>query len=545
VGFGALFESLAQAQSDHSATPASGKPRLIALTDIGNEPDDAMSMVRLLTYADEFDIEGLIATTSTHLRTTTHREMIERRVRAYGEVVANLRVHAAGYPDANQLMSRIRSGSAAYGMSGVGKGKDTEASRLIIAAVDRPDARPLWVTIWGGAADLAQALWTVRATRSPAQVDRFVAKLRVYSISDQDDAGPWARAYFPRLFWIASIHSFNAYQLASWLGITRSEPGVDRTQVSQPWLDEHIRNRGPLGALYPRIAFGMEGDTPSFLYLIPNGLGSSEHPDWGSWGGRYGQIADFLGLWTSTVDSVRDMDGKTSSSNQATVSRWRSAFQNDFAARMDWSVHPQFADANHPPLVRLNGIAGQAPVEITACIGEEVRFSATGTSDPDQQALSYRWWQYRESSGNLSPGLQRGPDLQMSAQEGLETTAMAKPWVLPSNATMPNAYPLHVILEVTDAGTPQLTRYRRAVINVLTGGTHAGKPCPAPTISAPRLFTDEAYGSSTSAPGVASTAHVEQARGFTLPMLQQYMLALTNDVLAVVDAQLVRLPPNQ
>ena len=136
---GMFLCSLAAAQPQRPAALVSDKPRLIVLTDIGNEPDDSMSMVRLLTYANEFDIEGLIATTSTHLRTATHREMIERRVRAYAEVVDNLRVHAVGYPDASQLMSRIRSGVAAYGMHGVGKGKQTEASSLIIAAVDRPD----------------------------------------------------------------------------------------------------------------------------------------------------------------------------------------------------------------------------------------------------------------------------------------------------------------------------------------------------------------------------------------------------------------------
>src|ERR1700722_13621851 len=93
VGITALAYPSAQAQSDRSALPVSDKPRLVVLTDIGNEPDDSMSMVRLLTYANEFDIEGLIAVTSVHLRTETHREMIEHRVRAYGEVVSNLRVH--------------------------------------------------------------------------------------------------------------------------------------------------------------------------------------------------------------------------------------------------------------------------------------------------------------------------------------------------------------------------------------------------------------------------------------------------------------------
>jgi len=147
-------------------------------------------------------------------------------VAAYAQTLVNLRHHDPRYPDADQLQRVIRSGSAVYGMTGVGEGEETEASRLIIAAVDRPDPRPLWIAVWGGAADLAQALWSVRATRSPADVDRFASKLRVYSISDQDDAGPWARGYFPTLFWVTSVHGFTRYQLGTWTGISSRQPGA-------------------------------------------------------------------------------------------------------------------------------------------------------------------------------------------------------------------------------------------------------------------------------------------------------------------------------
>src|ERR1043166_2942325 len=215
------FASLAAALACASAMPVVAAPaeqarsRLIVLTDIGNEPDDSESMVRLLLYTNEIDVEGLIASTSRHHPNNPLRNLIDERVAAYGQVLANLRKHDPSYPDVRQLQSRVLSGSPVYGMTGVGEGKDTAPSGLIIAAVDKPDPRPVWVAVWGGAADLAQALWTVRATRSPAEVERFVAKLRVYSISDQDDAGPWARANFPRLFWIASVHALFRYSLAT------------------------------------------------------------------------------------------------------------------------------------------------------------------------------------------------------------------------------------------------------------------------------------------------------------------------------------------
>src|SRR5215468_11389658 len=79
---------------------ASEKPRLLVLTDMGADPDAQQSMVRLLLYANEFEIEGLIATsagtTGKREQHATHAEMIRELVEAYGKVRANLVRHAAG-----------------------------------------------------------------------------------------------------------------------------------------------------------------------------------------------------------------------------------------------------------------------------------------------------------------------------------------------------------------------------------------------------------------------------------------------------------------
>ncbi|MEO6716919.1 MAG: nucleoside hydrolase-like domain-containing protein [Novosphingobium sp.] len=448
------------AQAATNAIAAPNKARLIVLTDIGNEPDDSESMVRLLLYANDIDIEGLVAATSRHLPKNPHPEMIQQRIAAYAQVLPNLRKHDENYPDAEFLRSRLRTGSPVYGMTGVGEGRDTAASRLIIAAVDRPDPRPVWIAAWGGAADLAQALSTVRATRSPAQVDRFVAKLRVYSISDQDDAGPWARAYFPKLFWETGVHGFTRYQLGTWLGISSPLPGADQTPVSKEWLEANIRSKGLLGAVYPVPAYIMEGDTPSFLSLIPNGLSVPERPDWGGWGGRYDKISDALGLWTTTTDMVRGTDGKMYSTPQATVWRWRWAFQNDFAARMAWSLSPDVRQANHAPQVMLNGKDGLAPFEISGCAGKPITLSARGSVDPDGDQLSYRWWWYREASGLFAP------EVTLSEETGETTTVAIGGTAHVDQFTPPTSYRLHVILEASDNGTPKLTRYRRVIITV-------------------------------------------------------------------------------
>ena len=201
---------------------ATEKPRVCVLTDIENEPDDAMSMVRLLTYANQLDVEGLVATTSIHQKNRVAPQRIRRIVAAYGKVRDNLELHEPGFPTGEQLLARVSEGLPVYGLLGVGEGKDSPGSELLIRAVDRDDPRPVWVPVWGGPSVLAQALWKVRATRPPEALAKFVARLRVYAISDQDDTGPWLRREFPGLFYITSpgFNACGAYHHATWSGIS-------------------------------------------------------------------------------------------------------------------------------------------------------------------------------------------------------------------------------------------------------------------------------------------------------------------------------------
>lgn len=446
------------------------KPRILILTDIGNEPDDSESLVRLLLYANEFDIAAIIATTSTWQRDRVRPDLIDQRLDAYAQVWPNLTHHADGYPSPDILRQRRIAGAPLYGMKGVGKGHDTKASAAIIAAVDAGSAeRPLWVLAWSGVTDLAQALWHIRATRSPAEQVRFLSKLRVYSISDQDDAGPWARLNFPSLFWIASIHGWGQYNMAAWTGISgdrrSAEQWPDRDKVQDPWLEANIR-RGPLGALYPLPAFIMEGDTPSLLYMIPNGLSDPERPDWGSWGGRYMAATPSQkpgqGLYADTKD-VFTRDGALYAGNQATIYRWRGTFQNDFAARMAWTLTPDRTKANHAPQAIVNGEAGRAPLRITAKAGETIHLDAVRSHDPDGDAITAHWWQYRDVGG-IPP---QAP-IAIAAPDAMET-AITLPKV-----TAPRD--LHMILELSDHGAPAMVAYRRIIISVLP--VAAAKPAP-------------------------------------------------------------------
>lgn len=447
----------------------SEKLRVVVLTDIENEPDDAMSLVRFLTYSNQWDVEGLIATTSTHQKHEIATWRIHEIVEAYGKVQKNLSKHEKGYPTEKYLRSITKEGYPDYGMNAVGEGMDSEGSEHLIKIFDKPDERPVWVLVWGGPNCLAQALWKVRATRSAEEVERIVKKLRVYTISDQDDSGMWIRKNFRDLFYIVSpgYNKLGAYHHATWSGIAGDRfharfGGAEFELVDNPWLDEHIRAKGPLGAQYPWVKFLMEGDSPTFLMLIENGLNTPEHPNWGSWGGRYEYYlppmhswyaeAEVRPIWTDAQDEVLGTDGEWHTTNHATIWRWRRAFQHDFAARMDWTIKP-YEEANHPPVAKVEG-----EVRRTAKVGDRIELSAAGSSDPDGDELTYRWFYYREAGTFACSASRTGAPLKINDAD------KANAWFeVPRTIRVGT---IHIILEVTDRGTPALTRYRRVIINV-------------------------------------------------------------------------------
>ena len=427
----------------------SGKPRMVVVSDIGNEPDDQMSLVRLLLYSNEIDIEGLVASTSTWQKTAVHPETMRALIQAYGQVRGHLLLHAQGWPTSADLDAKVFTGQTAYGMAATGREHMSEGAAAIIRAADRKDERPLWVSVWGGVNTLAQALTHVRETRSPAEVDAFIEKLRVYSISDQDDAGPWIRREFPNLFYIVepSTATGGEYYYATWTGISgdkyyRNAAGANFDSVTNEWLDTNIRSKGPLGKLYPRFAFIMEGDTPSYLSLIDNGLNAYRRPDWGGWGGRYvfrQPYGETHPIWTqggdlfsrvTSQDSVRGADGKIYVSDQSTIWRWRDAFQNDFAARMTWTIS-DYAHANHNPIVEVNGMKGTAPIFLETEVGQPLTLDASGSHDPDGQMLHYHWFHYAEAGGTgtaLAEVTLSGAD---TAKATVTATATCRPQWLP------------------------------------------------------------------------------------------------------------------
>ena len=252
----------------------SDKLRVIVLTDIGDaaaEPDDNESLVRLMLYSNQVDIEAIITTPSWCMPAVdqSHYDRIVRVVQAYGKVRDNLLVHSAGYPTLQYLLDRVKHGTPRQNMANVGAGKSNEGSQFIIFVVDRPnDSRPVWVSAWTGLTTLAQAFYDVRATRTPEQVEAFARKLRVYDIDGQDDCGAWIMKHFPSIKVLRSDWQF--YGMSDTPENAFTECG-DLSVASHRWLAEHVRSQGPLGAAYPDFKYGMETDSPALLYMIPTG----------------------------------------------------------------------------------------------------------------------------------------------------------------------------------------------------------------------------------------------------------------------------------
>jgi hypothetical protein len=450
--------------------------RVIVLTDIEADPDDTQSLVRLLLYSNVIDIKGLVATTSCWHKNRVNPESIEKVIKSYGKVQPNLIKHEIGFPSAEELLMLVKQGLPKYGMLGVGEGKDSEGSQWIIKELEKKDDRPLWISVWGGVNTLAQALYKIKNTRSGEEAKRLTRKLRVYTISDQDDSGIWIRNNFPDLFYIVSPG--DDYGSATWSSINTFVPGINNNEISNSWIAQNIQQgHGSLGSSYPDVAWGMEGDTPSFLSLIPNGLNEPEHPEWGSWGGRYelykpefveereGSAGSGVPYEPETREIWTDADDKytpyihseygrtvrkdtvTFTGNKVNLWRWRDDIQNDFAARMDWCIK-SYEEANHPPIPVLGHLE-----QITVKSGEGFGLNAFESYDPDGDNISFLWFHYPEA----------GSYKKLIKVDGAENAHGA--WVRAPEVKKKET--AHFILKVTDKGEPPLSRYKRVIVSIV------------------------------------------------------------------------------
>jgi len=413
--------------------------RVIVETDAGGDPDDEQSMVRFLLYANEWDVEGVIANRPTALDgenlnpERTGLGIVRRLVGAYGQCHPNLIKHDPAYPKPEVLLQRTVSGAEDC----------DDGVKLIEAAVHANDPRPIWFCNWGtghGAATSSLRRALDRAQRRGEQ--NYIEFKNRIRLSSDDQFGDHVKREPPFEIWVDTFrpplerkrwyHRFSA--------LTATAGGFDLKR-------DVLTGHGPLGALYPTNTTHVqkEGDTMSFLYLVPTGMNDPEQPTWGGWAGRYGRRPEFPGkpyYWASASDAWQ---GSTHRDN--TLRRWAADLQNDFRARLDWCVK-SYREANHPPNVVVDGRRGRAILHIVAPPGR-LALGAAGSSDPDGRRLNFNWFVYPEA------GSYRG-EATISSASSQDAVVQ-----IPSHAVRKT---IHIVLAVRNDGMPPLTRYRRVVI---------------------------------------------------------------------------------
>lgn len=446
------------------------KPRLVVCTDIAPadvEPDDMESMVRLMAYADCFEIEALITSVGWNCDPYPKEwaEYLQRVIEAYRKDVTKLmqrsnqkdfmpidkengQQHLGYWPSADYIKSRAVMGSIHGGIRAIGENNDSPGSELLIRLADEDDPRPIYVAAWGGANTLAQAIWRVKQTRSEDEVRNFVRKFRLFTITDQD------MQYSMRMNRAYSSHLWLRKDFADDLQFIWDEGAwQEQCELGKRHWQQHqdmIQGKGALGKEYPTYKWGVEGDTPSFLYVMPNGLNDPEDPHQAGWAGYHerGLCADSLTTaWTSWQEPLRSI-------SVGYKQRFYPDELNDFCARMQWAAEGK---GNHNPRVAVRVLDGSpvknissiAPLHITAKAGYTIRLDASKSSDPDGDALTFRWWQ--------QPEIGRTTATIDDASTAIATVRI--PTDAPSDT-------IHLICEVHDNSPFHLVAYRRIIINI-------------------------------------------------------------------------------
>ena len=473
------------------------KPRTIITTD--GEVDDQDSFIRLLLYSNEFNIEGLVYSSSqwhykgdgkgtmfiSEMKNTAERygkrtdlrwpgtDWMQDFIRKYAMVYSNLIKHDKSYPAPQYLKSIIKVGNIEF------EGEmdhNTAGSDFIKKILLDNKPGPVYLQIWGGTNTVARALKSIEEEYHDKPQWRSIYnkisdKAILYTVLDQDAA--YQKYVAPNWPDIRVMYNSDQFWCLAYPW-PKFVPDELQAYLKGKWFAENIKfNHGPLLSSYflwgdgqkiegdpehthgdtleakkyglSQYDFISEGDSPAFFYLLDVGLRNMEDASYGGWGGR---------MVKSQKNPRRSEDGKNvtdynpyTKKNDAAYpqTRWIDVLQNDFAARADWCVGT-YAKANHPPIVKLNNINN-----LIAATGSMVKLSGIAT-DPDNNAVSYKWWQYEDVDTYEGKIVIQEPDKQNAF------------FIIPQDAKAGQT--IHVILEVKDSGTPSLTRYQRLIVTV-------------------------------------------------------------------------------
>lgn len=449
---------VSQVFSNHPQEKKTLKPRMVVLTDVSTwETDDSESLVRLLVHADMFEIEGLIYTTGYSLDEVRDDffQLIHDAIDAYEKDLPNLmkRSNQSGFlkdesrqvigywPSPEYLRKRTMYGSRRRGMEHIGKDNVSDGSNLIIKLADEEDERPLWILLWGGGNTMGQAIWQVQQERSKKALKAFLQKTPVYAITDQD------RSYKGGTPFDISSHQWMRREFAEDLMFLWCECAWKHHNSTgrDNWdeYEQHIQNRGNLGKVYPKYKFGVEGDSPSFLHVMPNGLNNPLIPEQVSWSGYF--------EWGLGPDGATfaytNHKGKAWDICSQYFTYFYPATFNDFVARMQWADEGK---GNRNPVVTISGDRSIDPIEITKKPGEKIILDSSESFDPENDQISFKWWILPEAGTY---------EQELSIPDKNSNKITLK---VPSDSADKS---IHVICEATDNGEPNLTSYRRIIIN--------------------------------------------------------------------------------
>ena len=477
---------------------AQNKPRTIVTTD--GEIDDVDSFIRMLLYANEFNIEGLVYSSSMwhykgdgkgtkfisemEMTKNMYGEKTDLRwpgvnwmqdlIGAYEKIYPNLTQHAEGFPTPDYLMSMIRVGNIDFEGE---MATDTEGSNFIKEKLLDDNLEPIYLQVWGGTNTIARALKSIedeyKDTDEWSQIYRKVCdKAIIYAILDQDAtyrkyiSKNWQDIkiyYNANQFWCfaypwkrAVPEAWHHYLEGKFMGenIINNHGPLTNMYYSygdgqkQPGDDEHIHGdiskiKNAQWGSFEKYDFISEGDSPAFLHLMDVGLDNLNHPEYGGWGGRLIQSESQPSRWEDG-DAAADYNPFTQQVDKTyPQTRWIDVLQNDFACRADWCVK-DYESANHAPVVSLK----HAHL-LSAKPGQKIKLSGKA-KDPDGDKLNYKWWQYEEV------------DTYKGKVDIVNNTSSKAYFTMP--ADIKEGETIHLILEVTDSQQIPLTRYQRVIV---------------------------------------------------------------------------------
>lgn len=447
------------------------RPRIIVTTD--GEADDRASMVRFLLHSNDFDIEAIVNSSSQfHWKggdgwNAFHPvHWIKEYIELYRKVYPNLILHDSNFPSPDVLLDKWSVGN----IEGIGEDtiRSEGAEKIANILLDEKDARPIWIQAWGGTNTISRALKIIEEEH-PNRMIEVANKMRLFLIWEQDNT---YQDYIRKVWEPLNVLTIISDQFDCMAYIwNKVLPNSIQSSFDSKWITKNIlNNKGPLCAAYENKqgAFNAEGDTPSFLHAIPNGLNSVESPSYGGWGGRYKLVRN--NVWMDPLPSNEsqypegsyNIDNSWSKKMEYTLDsttinsrtkyfkpiwRWLSQVQNDFAARANWCVS-SYEKANHHPVIVLDN-----KLIIVAKRGEKILLDASKSFDPDDQKLSFKWWHYNEAD------TYRGNTIQIKSKKKVK-------FQIPNDAKPGDR--IHIICEVSDQHPISLTRYKRIMISIVS-----------------------------------------------------------------------------